>query len=105
MTHGDGFGDGIPSLIILHCRLAGWMKGWGIHLMSILGGSVVVFSWWGVNMLEVGLHSYGFIKGASTVYYFYFATLVAFFVGVVAWGIEKFQLKQSAKKPPSLPGV
>jgi ABC-type transport system involved in cytochrome c biogenesis permease subunit len=93
------------SLIILHCRLAGWMKGWGIHLMSILGGSVVVFSWWGVNMLEVGLHSYGFIKGASTVYYFYFATLVAFFVGVVAWGIEKFQLKQSAKKPPSLPGV
>lgn len=79
------------SLIILHCRLAGWMKGWGIHLMSILGGSVVVFSWWGVNMLEVGLHSYGFIEGASTVYYFYGATLVAFFVGVVAWAIERAQ--------------
>lgn len=94
-------------LIILHCRLAGWMKGWGIHLMSILGGSVVVFSWWGVNMLEVGLHSYGFIKGASTVYYFYFATLVAFLVGVVAWLIEKTQQDQGkgvTKSPPGIPG-
>ncbi len=79
------------SLIILHCRLAGWMKGWGIHLMSILGGSVVVFSWWGVNMLEVGLHSYGFIEGASTVFYFYGATLLAFLVGVAAWWIERMQ--------------
>lgn len=95
-------------LIILHCRLAGWMSGWGIHLMSILGGSVVVFSWWGVNMLEVGLHSYGFIKGASTVYYFYLATLVAFLVGVVAWLIEKAQQGQrrnAPKGPPKIPGT
>jgi ABC-type transport system involved in cytochrome c biogenesis permease subunit len=76
-------------LIILHSRLAGWMTGWGLHIMSILGGSVVVFSWWGVNMLEVGLHSYGFIEGASTVYYFYFVTLVATGVGVAAWLIER----------------
>ena len=81
------------------------MKGWGLHLMSILGGSVVVFSWWGVNMLEVGLHSYGFIKGASTVYYFYFATLIAFLVGVVAWAIEKFQPKQSRQTSPVIPKV
>ena len=76
-------------LIILHSRLAGWMTGWGLHIMSILGGSVVVFSWWGVNMLEVGLHSYGFIEGASTVYYFYFVTLVATGVGAAAWLIER----------------
>lgn len=88
------------TLIILHCRLAGWMKGWGLHLMSILGGSVVVFSWWGVNMLEVGLHSYGFIEGASTVYYFYGATLLAFLVGVVAWAIDKFQAPAKPSIPP-----
>ena len=92
------------TLIILHSRLAGWMNGWGLHLMSILGGSVVVFSWWGVNMLEVGLHSYGFIEGASTVYYFYGATLVAFFVGVVAWIIENAQkaAKKASKTSPAL---
>jgi len=89
------------TLIILHARLAGWMTGWGIHLMSILGGSVVVFSWWGVNMLEVGLHSYGFIEGANTVYYFYGATLLAFIVGIVAWAVDQGQKKVAT--PPKLP--
>jgi len=84
-------------LIILHSRLAGWMTGWGLHIMSILGGSVVVFSWWGVNMLEVGLHSYGFIEGASTVYYFYFVTLVATGVGVAAWLMERFSKSARVK--------
>ena len=77
------------SLIILHARLAGWMKGIGLHVMSILGGSVVVFSWWGVNMLGVGLHSYGFTEGASTVYYFYYVTLVATGVGITNMILEK----------------
>ncbi len=88
------------SLIILHARLAGWMTGWGLHIMSILGGSVVVFSWWGVNMLEVGLHSYGFIEGASTVYYFYYVTLVATGVGVAAWLIERAS-KTARVTPPA----
>jgi ABC-type transport system involved in cytochrome c biogenesis permease subunit len=82
------------SLIILHARLAGWMKGIGIHVMSILGGSVVVFSWWGVNMLGVGLHSYGFIEGASTVYYFYYVTLVATGVGITNSILEKTGFSQ-----------
>lgn len=72
------------SLIILHARLAGWLKDWGIHLLSILGGSVVVFSWWGVNMLEVGLHSYGFVKGANSIWFFYGATVVAWIAALVA---------------------
>ncbi|MDB4572449.1 cytochrome c biogenesis protein CcsA [Akkermansiaceae bacterium] len=90
-------------LIILHSRLAGWMTGWGLHIMSILGGSVVVFSWWGVNMLEVGLHSYGFIEGASTVYYFYFVTLVATGVGVAAWLLER--ASKTARVTPGSPAV
>ncbi|MEN8784206.1 MAG: cytochrome c biogenesis protein CcsA [Akkermansiaceae bacterium] len=90
-------------LIILHARLAGWMTGWGLHIMSILGGSVVVFSWWGVNMLEVGLHSYGFIEGASTVYYFYYVTLVATGVGVTAWLIER--ASKAPRMAPKSPAV
>jgi len=52
-------------------------------------------------MLGVGLHSYGFIEGASTVYYFYGATLIAFVVGIVARAIEKSQ--KQVPKPPPLP--
>ncbi|MFT6862422.1 MAG: ABC-type transport system involved in cytochrome c biogenesis permease subunit [Akkermansiaceae bacterium] len=84
------------SLIILHARLAGWMKGIGLHVMSILGGSVVVFSWWGVNMLGVGLHSYGFTEGASTVYYFYYVTLVATGVGFTNLILEKTGFSRKA---------
>lgn len=86
------------SLIILHSRLAGWMTGWGIHLMSILGGSVVVFSWWGVNMLGVGLHSYGFTEGAEAVYYFYGTTVLAFVVGLVARAVDRSSPRRKKKE-------
>jgi hypothetical protein len=33
--------------------------------MAVLGGVVVSASWWGVNLLGVGLHSYGFTSGAA----------------------------------------
>jgi uncharacterized membrane protein len=31
--------------------------------MAVAGGCVVAASWWGVNQLGVGLHSYGFTTG------------------------------------------
>ena len=86
------------SLIILHSRIAGWLGTWGIHLCSIFGGAVVGFSWWHVNMLEVGLHSYGFIKGGSVIWLFYIACLIALLVGVAALVLEKMrkaELKQN----------
>ena len=78
----------IWSLIILHARLAGWMTDWGIHLSCIFFGAVVAFSWWHVNMLEVGLHSYGFIKGGSVIFLFYWACGIAFIVGLCGLIIE-----------------
>ena len=33
------------------------------RLAAILQGCVVAFSWWGVNLLGIGLHSYGFTDG------------------------------------------
>lgn len=88
------------SLIILHARLAGWMTGWGIHIMNILGGSVVVFSWWGVNMLGVGMHSYGFTEGAEAVFYFYGATVISSLVAVAALWIERHGKRTLAPTTP-----
>ncbi len=84
------------TLIILHARLAGYISDWGIHLASIFMGMVVAFSWWHVNMLEVGLHSYGFIKGGEVIWYFYLIELVAIVIGVVAWFVNR---KVSSKEP------
>ena len=50
--------------MILHFRLAGLLQIKGIMIMCVLGNIVTAFSWFGVNMLGVGLHSYGFMNSA-----------------------------------------
>jgi hypothetical protein len=35
-------------------------------MLAVAGGAVVAWSWWGVNQLGVGLHSYGFTEGIQT---------------------------------------
>lgn len=52
-------------LLTLHMRLGGYIKDRGIAVMAVCTGAVVAFSWWGVNLLEVGLHSYGFTSGVG----------------------------------------
>jgi len=47
--------------VIFHARLAGMIKGRGIAVMAVVANIVTSFSWFGVNMLGVGLHSYGFM--------------------------------------------
>ena len=84
-------------LIILHARMAGWIREWGIHICSIFGGIVVAFSWWGVNMLEIGLHSYGHTKGAESLFYFYYLELAAIVVGFIAMFVSRSQKSSQGK--------
>jgi ABC-type transport system involved in cytochrome c biogenesis permease subunit len=51
------------ELIILHARNGGYIRGFGMAMASVFGAIVVASSWWGVNLLNVGLHSYGFTSG------------------------------------------
>ena len=44
-------------LAILHARLGGYIREWGIHLASLFTAIIVTFSWWHVNFLGVGLHN------------------------------------------------
>jgi hypothetical protein len=50
-------------LAVLHMRLAGWIKEIGLHLCTAFGANFCIFSWFHVNVLNVGLHSYGFTQG------------------------------------------
>lgn len=50
-------------LVIIHARLGKFLSPDGIAWTSIILGIIVSFSWWGVNLLGVGLHSYGFTRG------------------------------------------
>ncbi len=59
------------NAILLHCRWGGLVKTRGIMALAVGGNIVTAWSWFGVNMLGVGLHSYGFMDSA--------------FVALIAW--------------------
>jgi ABC-type transport system involved in cytochrome c biogenesis permease subunit len=50
--------------LILHARLAGYIRQRGLMVMALFGNVITSFSWFGVNMLGIGLHSYGFMNKA-----------------------------------------
>ncbi len=50
--------------LILHARWGGYIRQRGLVVMALFGNVVTSFSWFGVNMLGVGLHSYGFMEKA-----------------------------------------
>ena len=52
------------NAIILHARFGGFAKERGFMAMAIFGNVITSLSWFGVNMLGVGLHSYGFMDKA-----------------------------------------
>ena len=81
-------------LMIMHARLGGYIKEFGLHNLSVLGGAVVVFSWFHTNQLGVGLHSYGFTSGVMlaihTAYYIIFGVfLIGFVASIVAFAAKR----------------
>jgi ABC-type transport system involved in cytochrome c biogenesis permease subunit len=51
------------NALVLHARWDGLVKDRGLAVLAVLGNIAVSWSWFGVNELGVGLHSYGFTEG------------------------------------------
>ena len=92
---------------ILHARWGGLIKQRGLMAMAVFGNIITSFSWFGVNMLGIGLHSYGFMDKA-------FPWLVGFDISqalLVALALMPLRFWASFKAPtpvappagPSLP--
>ncbi|WP_411847660.1 cytochrome c biogenesis protein CcsA [Roseibacillus persicicus] len=88
------------TLFILHGRAAGLLREWGVNLAAAFGGVVVTFSWFHVNMLGTGLHSYGFTDGKEAIWYFYGAATFVIVVGMAYsfWESSQQKAKKAAKK-------
>lgn len=52
------------NALILHARWGGIARERGVMCLAIFGNVVTSWSWFGTNMLGVGLHSYGFMESA-----------------------------------------
>ncbi len=73
----------LMNLIILHARWGGMVQARGIAVLAVLGNIVTAWSWFGTNMLGVGLHSYGFMESAV----FWISAFMLSQLGVMAVGL------------------
>ncbi len=90
----------IWNALILHGRWGGMVKGREMAQLAVLGNGITAWSWFGTNLLGVGLHSYGFMQGAMTWLIIFWSSqaLIALlgFVPLCHW--KSFQ--PHVKKPP-----
>ncbi|OYV03765.1 MAG: hypothetical protein CFE26_20440 [Verrucomicrobiales bacterium VVV1] len=90
----------IWNAIILHARWGGMIRERGLMVMAVFGNIVTSWSWFGTNMLGIGLHSYGFTDAA-------FLWLSAFMISqvlVMALGLIRERGAQSRSDAADLPG-
>jgi cytochrome c-type biogenesis protein CcsB len=79
-------------IALLHGRLAGWWRGFGLAIGSVVCFLSVMMSWYGVNFIlgqnGKSLHSYGLSTGGLS-YATGFAAFEVVFVAVVLWWNKK----------------
>ena len=81
--------------------LLGLVRDRGLVNLAVFGNIVTSFSWFGVNMLGIGLHSYGFMDAA-------FKWLVAFIVSQLVFiglGLMPLKYWRSFRSPGVQPPV
>ncbi len=66
------------NALILHLRWGGVIRERGLVNCAIGGNIVTAWSWFGVNMLGIGLHSYGFTEAAFKWLVFFMASQLVF---------------------------
>jgi ABC-type transport system involved in cytochrome c biogenesis permease subunit len=84
------------NALILHARWGGMVKERGLMNLAVVGNIVTAWSWFGVNMLGIGLHSYGFMDQA----FWWLMAFVASQIGLIALGLVPQERWKSFRNPP-----
>lgn len=85
------------NALVLHARWGGMVRERGLACLAVGGNIFVSWSWWGVNALGAGLHSYGFKKGTIQVLFAFIAVnMLIIAVGMLPktmwWSIRQREL-------------
>lgn len=89
----------IAELFILHARMGGYVREHGLAALAAMNGMVVAFSWWHVNNLGVGLHSYGQTEGVLLALYTYYGLALLVVAGSFLWRLGAQQGAQAVEAP------
>ena len=79
------------QLMMVHMRLSGLARPDRFALGMVLNNIVVIMAWFGVNLLSIGLHSYGFASGIAV-------NIVLFTVFELATGFGTYYWARSKSK-------
>ena len=91
----------IWNAAILHARWGGIIRERGLATMAVFGNIVTSFSWFGVNMLSIGLHSYGFTEES-----FYWLKIFDFTqIAIILLALLPLRFWMSFRKTPSAPSA
>lgn len=93
------------NLLILHARWGGMIRDRGLVVFAIFGNIITAWSWFGTNMLGVGLHSYGFTSsGVFWISLFVLSQLSLMSIGLVPlkYWRSKFE-RTDSRTPPGGP--
>jgi len=97
----------LAELFILHARMGGYVREHGLAVLAAMNGLAVAFSWWHVNNLGVGLHSYGKTEGVIMALYTYYGLGLAIVIGSLVWRSvtqSKTEGKTQSKEAPRAEG-
>ena len=84
---------------ILHARWGGMVRERGIMNMAIFGNIVTSFSWFGVNLLNIGLHSYGFTD-EGFIWLLVFVSSQVILIGLGLIPLEHWRSFRAKTPPP-----
>ena len=76
------------TTLLFHAKVANMIGPLGLAVGAVIGMMVVMWAWFGVNLLSVGLHSYGFTSGVATSLIVY-AVIEIFFLLAMTFFILK----------------
>jgi len=89
------------NALVLHARWGGLVRERGLLNLAIVGNIVTSWSWFGTNMLGIGLHSYGFMDAAFYALLAFDVTMVALIViGVLPTRLWQSRLDAKSEPPP-----
>ncbi|MDA3874762.1 MAG: cytochrome c biogenesis protein CcsA, partial [Kiritimatiellae bacterium] len=72
------------TAVVYHAKVAGMIREIGMAAGTVIGCVMVMMAWLGVNLLGVGLHSYGFTNSMAWGFFGYIAFEALFLVAVLA---------------------
>ena len=79
-------------LMMIHLRISGLIMPEGYALGLVLANITVALAWFGVNLLNVGLHSYGFTEGVA--FNLFLFIILEIIIGYSLYGLIKYRNSQ-----------